>query len=46
MDRLLYGTDWPFYHQALTLTRVLIATQDAPDLRRAILFDNASRLLA
>ena len=46
MDRLLYGTDWPFYHQALTLTRVLIATEDAPDLRRAILFDNANCLLA
>ncbi|MEZ5180084.1 MAG: amidohydrolase family protein [Acidimicrobiales bacterium] len=44
-DRLLYGTDWPFYHQALTLARVLIATDDRPDLRRAILHDNAVRLL-
>jgi predicted TIM-barrel fold metal-dependent hydrolase len=44
-DRLLYGTDWPFYHQALTLARVLIATEDAPDLRRAILHDNAAALL-
>ena len=26
-DRMLYGTDWPFYHQALTLARVLIATE-------------------
>lgn len=44
-DRLLYGTDWPFYHQALTLARVLLATEDRPDLRRAILHDNAARLL-
>lgn len=44
-DRLLYGTDWPFYHQSLTLTRVLLATEDDPALRRAILRDNAMRLL-
>jgi predicted TIM-barrel fold metal-dependent hydrolase len=44
-DRLLYGTDWPFYHQALTLARVLMATEDHPELRRAILHDNAARLL-
>ena len=45
-DRLLYGTDWPFYHQSLTLARVLIATEDARTLRRAVLHDNAARLLA
>jgi predicted TIM-barrel fold metal-dependent hydrolase len=45
-DRVLYGTDWPFYHQALTLARVLLATEDAPDLRRAVLHDNAARLLS
>jgi predicted TIM-barrel fold metal-dependent hydrolase len=44
-DRLLYGTDWPFYHQALTLARVLIATEGDPTLRRSILHDNAARLL-
>jgi len=43
-ERLLYGTDWPFYHQALTLTRVLIATENDQPLRRAVLHDNASRL--
>lgn len=45
-DRLLYGTDWPFYHQALTLARVLIATEGDDALRRAVLHDNAARLLA
>ncbi len=43
-DRVLYGTDWPFYHQALTLARVLIATEDDRGLRRAVLHDNAARL--
>ncbi len=43
-DRLLYGTDWPFYHQALTLARVLIATEGDAELRRAILHDNAVAL--
>lgn len=44
-DRILYGTDWPFYHQALTLARVLIATEDDRAMRRAVLHDNAARLL-
>ena len=44
-DRVLYGTDWPFYHQALTLARVLVATEDDAALRRAVLHDNAVRHL-
>lgn len=44
-DRLLYGTDWPFYHQSLTLARILLATEGEPALRRAVLHDNAARLL-
>lgn len=44
-NRILYGTDWPFYHQSLTLARVLIATEGDPSLRRAVLHDNAARLL-
>lgn len=44
-DRLLYGTDWPFYHQALTMARVLILTEGDESLRRAVLHDNAARLL-
>lgn len=43
-ERVLYGTDWPFYHQALTLARVLIATEGDESLRRAVLHDNAVRL--
>lgn len=44
-ERILFGTDWPFYHQSLTLARVLILTEGNEPLRRAILHDNAARLL-
>lgn len=45
LDRVVYGTDWPFYHHALALSKVLIATEGRPDARRKILHDNAARLL-
>lgn len=44
-DRILYGTDWPFYHQAIALAKVLVATEGNPELRRKVLHDNAARLL-
>ena len=44
-SRILYGSDWPFYHQSLTLARVLMLTEGSPASRRAILHDNAARLL-
>ena len=44
-DRIVYGTDWPFYHHALALAKVLVATEGRPQLRRTILHDNAARLL-
>ncbi len=43
--RLLFGSDWPFYHPVLPLAKVLIATEGRPALRRQILYDNAARLL-
>ena len=44
-DRLLFGTDWPFYHLAATLAKVLIVTERRPAVREAILRGNALRLL-
>jgi predicted TIM-barrel fold metal-dependent hydrolase len=44
-DRLLFGSDWPFYHLAVTLAKVLLVTEGRPDVRRAILRGNAERLL-
>lgn len=43
-DRILFGTDWPFYHQAPGLAKVLLATEGEPELRRRVLHDNAERL--
>lgn len=45
-ERLLFGSDWPFYHLASQLAKVLIVTRDRPDVRDAILRGNAERLLA
>lgn len=45
-ERLLFGTDWPFYHLAATQAKVLIATEGEPEVRHALLRGNAERLLA
>lgn len=44
-SRLLFGSDWPFYHVALPLAKVLIATEGDENLRRKVLYDNAVRIL-
>lgn len=44
-DRVVFGSDWPFYHPALPLAKVLIATEGRPALRKKVLHDNAARLL-
>jgi len=44
-DRLLFGSDWPFYHLAATLAKILIVTEGRPEARSAILRTNAERLL-
>ena len=46
-ERMLFGTDWPFYHLAATLAKVLIVTNDSDrsEIRHAILRGNAERLL-
>ena len=43
-DRLLFGTDWPFYHQAVGLAKVYLATDDNEPVRQALLHQNARRL--
>ncbi|NND83138.1 MAG: amidohydrolase family protein [Gammaproteobacteria bacterium] len=47
-ERLLFGSDWPFYHLGASLAKVLITT-DSParrNIRSAILRDNAEALFA
>jgi predicted TIM-barrel fold metal-dependent hydrolase len=45
-DRLLFGTDWPFYHIGASLAKVLIvtATPARQEMRQRILRDNAKSL--
>jgi len=46
-EQLLFGTDWPFYHLAVSLAKVLLVTRDPgrTPIRHAILRDNPGRLL-
>lgn len=46
-ERMLFGTDWPFYHIGMSLAKVLIATDQAnrSGIRNAILRNNAVDLL-
>lgn len=44
-ERMLFGTDWPFYHLAATLAKVLIVTEGRQEQREALLRGNAERLL-
>lgn len=43
--RLLFGSDWPFYHQAVPLAKLLIATVGREAQRARVLHENAARLL-
>ncbi len=44
-ERVVYGSDWPFYHQALGIAKVLMATVGREHLRSKVLFQNAATLL-
>ena len=44
-ERMLFGTDWPFYHLAASLAKLLIITEHQPTMRHALLRGNAERLL-
>jgi predicted TIM-barrel fold metal-dependent hydrolase len=42
-ERLLFGSDWPWYHLAASLAKVLIVTEGRPEARDAWLRGNAER---
>jgi predicted TIM-barrel fold metal-dependent hydrolase len=44
-DRIVHGSDWPFYHPAISVAKVLIATEGRPDLRHRVLWSNGAKLL-
>ena len=43
-DRVMFGSDWPFYHQAIPLAKVLLATEGQPAARARVLHENAASL--
>lgn len=43
--RIMFGSDWPFYHPSLQMAKVLMLTEGNPALRTSVLYDNAARLL-
>ncbi len=43
-ERVMFGSDWPFYHQATPLAKVFIATEGQPETRARVLWQNAARL--
>jgi predicted TIM-barrel fold metal-dependent hydrolase len=45
-ERLLFGSDWPWYHQAASLAKVLVVTEGRPEAREAWLRGNAERFFA
>lgn len=43
IEKIMYGSDWPFYHQSIGIAKVLMATEGRPTERRLVLHDNAAR---
>ena len=43
--RLIFGSDWPFYHIGVSLAKVLIVTEGRPEERLAIFNQNAKLML-
>jgi predicted TIM-barrel fold metal-dependent hydrolase len=44
-ERIVYGSDWPFYHQAIGIAKVIMATEGREQLRAQVLHRNAATLL-
>ena len=42
-ERLMYGSDWAFYPEAIMVARLLLATEHDKSARRMIFRDNARR---
>jgi hypothetical protein len=43
-EKVLFGSDWPFYPLAVAIARSLVATEPCPDLREKLFGGNAKRL--
>lgn len=45
IERMMFGTDWPFYHQGAGLAKILMATEGEPKKRAMVMHENAINLL-
>jgi uncharacterized protein len=45
-DRLLFGSDWPYYPISISLAKLLLATEDNKKIRSKIFFQNTEFLLS
>lgn len=45
-EKLVFGSDWPFYPLAATLAKVLLATEGQPAARAAVVGGNTARVFA
>jgi hypothetical protein len=43
-NRIMNGSDFPFYHQGFSVVKILEATEQDEPLRRRVLWENAARL--
>jgi len=43
-EKVLFGSDWPFYPLSVAIARSLVATEPCPDLREKLFVGNAKRL--
>lgn len=44
-EQIVFGSDWPFFPLAATVARVMMATEDQPEIRPLIFAENARRIL-
>ena len=42
-EKLMFGTDWPFFPEATLLARLLLATEGDNKVRRMLYYENAAR---
>lgn len=45
INKILYGSDWPFYPMAVSLAKILLATESNKQERKKLLYNNAQKLL-
>ncbi|MCX5771691.1 MAG: amidohydrolase family protein [Candidatus Hydrogenedentes bacterium] len=43
-EKVMFGSDWPFYPLSVAVARSLVATEPCPDLRERLFAENAKRL--